>query len=153
MTELAPVMADSAFSFQFYPPSHMASPLISLENASIGYDDKALITKVNLQITPDVRLGILGANGAGKSTLIKALLGELPLIDGKHKVSETLKLGYFNQHQMDSLDDNATPMVMLRRLAGATSDADLRAFLGSLIFVVIRLTRNAVCSQVVSVHD
>ena len=134
MTELAPVMADSAFSFQFYPPSHMASPLISLENASIGYDDKALITKVNLQITPDVRLGILGANGAGKSTLIKALVGELPLIDGKHKVSETLKLGYFNQHQMDSLDDNATPMVMLRRLAGATSDADLRAFLGSFDF-------------------
>lgn len=134
MTELAPVMADSAFSFQFYPPSHMASPLISLENASIGYDDKALITKVNLQITPDVRLGILGANGAGKSTLIKSLVGELPLIDGKHKVSETLKLGYFNQHQMDSLDDNATPMVMLRRLAGATSDADLRAFLGSFDF-------------------
>lgn len=134
MTELAPVMADSAFSFQFYPPSHMASPLINLENASIGYDDKALITKVNLQITPDVRLGILGANGAGKSTLIKALVGELPLIDGKHKVSETLKLGYFNQHQMDSLDDNATPMVMLRRLAGATSDADLRAFLGSFDF-------------------
>lgn len=134
MTELAPVMADSAFSFQFYPPSHMASPLISLENASIGYDDKALITKVNLQITPDVRLGILGANGAGKSTLIKALVGELPLIDGKHKASETLKLGYFNQHQMDSLDDNATPMVMLRRLAGATSDADLRAFLGSFDF-------------------
>ena len=134
MTELAPVMADSAFSFQFYPPSHMASPLISLENASIGYDDKALITKVNLQITPDVRLGILGANGAGKSTLIKALVGELPIIDGKHKVSETLKLGYFNQHQMDSLDDNATPMVMLRRLAGATSDADLRAFLGSFDF-------------------
>lgn len=134
MTELTPVMADSAFSFKFYEPSHMASPLISLDNATIGYDGVPMISKVNLQITPSVRMGILGANGAGKSTLIKALVGELPLISGVHKVSETLKLGYFNQHQMDSLDDDATPMVMLRRIAGQTSDADLRAFLGSFDF-------------------
>ena len=134
MTELSPVMADSAFSFKFYEPSHMASPLISLDNATIGYDGVPMISKVNLQITPSVRMGILGANGAGKSTLIKALVGELPLISGVHKVSETLKLGYFNQHQMDSLDDDATPMVMLRRIAGQTSDADLRAFLGSFDF-------------------
>ena len=134
MTELSPVMADSAFSFKFHEPSHMASPLISLDNATIGYDGVPMISKVNLQITPSVRMGILGANGAGKSTLIKALVGELPLISGVHKVSETLKLGYFNQHQMDSLDDDATPMVMLRRIAGQTSDADLRAFLGSFDF-------------------
>lgn len=133
MSELAPVMADNEFSFTFYPPSHMASPLVYLENATIGYD-KPLINKVNLQITPDVRLGILGANGAGKSTLIKALVGDLPLISGTHRASETLQLGYFNQHQMDSLDDDATPMTMLRRLAGMTSDADLRAFLGGFDF-------------------
>lgn len=135
MSVLAPVMADSAFSFRFYEPSHMASPLMVLDGATIGYSDQPpLLSKVNLQITPEVRLGILGANGAGKSTLIKALVGELPLISGTHKVSETLKLGYFNQHQMDSLDDDATPMIMLRRLAGQTSDADLRAFLGSFDF-------------------
>ncbi|MFC0819999.1 ABC-F family ATP-binding cassette domain-containing protein [Moraxella marmotae] len=134
MAELSPVMADSAFSFRFYEPSHMASPLISLDNATIGYDGQPMIHRVNLQITPSKRLGILGANGAGKSTLIKALVGELPLISGTHKLSETLKLGYFNQHQMDSLDDDATPMVMLRRIAKQTSDADLRAFLGSFDF-------------------
>lgn len=133
MTDIAPVMADSEFSFKFYPPTALSSPLISLDNASIGYD-KPLINKVNLQITPDTRLGVLGANGAGKSTLMKALVGELPLMSGTHKVSDNLQLGYFNQHQMDALDDNATPMILLRRLAGTTSDADLRAFLGSFNF-------------------
>lgn len=133
MAELAPVMADSAFNFNFFPPSHMASPLIILDNASIGYE-KPLINKVNLQITPDIRLGVLGANGAGKSTLIKAIVGDLPLISGVYKASETLQLGYFNQHQMDSLDDGATPMMLLRRLAGMTSDADLRNFLGGFDF-------------------
>lgn len=133
MSELAPVMADSEFSFAFYPPAYMASPLISLDNASIGYNEP-ILTKVNLQITPDIRLGILGANGAGKSTLIKSLVGDLPLLSGVHKVSETLKLGYFNQHQMDGLDNTATPLILLRRLAGQTSDADLRAFLGGFDF-------------------
>lgn len=134
MTQLSPVMAENGFSFRFYEPQHMASPLIYLDNATIGYDGIPMLTKINLRITPDARLGILGANGAGKSTLIKALVGELPLIDGIYKVSETLQLGYFNQHQMDSLDDDATPMIMLRRLSGQTSDANLRAFLGGFGF-------------------
>ncbi|MDO4896761.1 MAG: ATP-binding cassette domain-containing protein [Moraxella sp.] len=133
MTDIAPVMADSEFSFTFYPPTALSSPLISLDNASIGYD-KPLITKVNLQITPDTRLGVLGANGAGKSTLIKALVGDLPLLSGTHRASDNLMLGYFNQHQMDALDETATPLILLRRLAGTTSDADLRAFLGGFNF-------------------
>lgn len=134
MSELTPVMADNPFSFQFYAPTHMSSPLIVMSDASIGYDHVPMLSRVNLQVTPDSRIGLLGINGAGKSTLIKALVGELPLISGQYRVSDTLKLGYFNQHQMDSLDENATPMQMLRRLAGLTSDADLRSFLGSFDF-------------------
>lgn len=134
MTELSAVVADNPFSFKFYPPSHMASPLIVMTKADIGYSDIALLNNVKLQVTPDTRLGLLGMNGAGKSTVIKAMIGELPLLSGNHRISDTLKIGYFNQHQMDSLDNNATPLTMLRRLAGTTSDADLRAFLGSFDF-------------------
>ena len=49
-------------------------------------------------------------------------------------MSDTLHIGYFNQHQMDSLDAEATPMIMMRRIAGKTSDAELRSFLGSFDF-------------------
>ncbi|GAA0323985.1 ATP-binding cassette domain-containing protein [Psychrobacter aestuarii] len=135
MSELSPIMADNPFSFRFYEPTHMSSPLITLAHADIGYRaDAPLLHNINVEVTPDTRLGLLGMNGAGKSTLIKALVGELPLISGQQRISDTLKLGYFNQHQMDSLDADATPMQMLRRLAGTTSDADLRAFLGSFDF-------------------
>lgn len=134
MTELSAVVADNPFSFKFYPPSHMASPLVVMTNASIGYTEVPLLTKVKLQVTPDSRLGLLGMNGAGKSTVIKALVGDLPILSGSYRASDTLKIGYFNQHQMDSLDNEATPLTMLRRLAGTTSDADLRAFLGSFDF-------------------
>ncbi len=145
MTELSAVVADNPFSFKFYPPSHMASPLIQINGsndpakgsprgAEIGYGDTPLLRDVKLQVTPDTRLGLLGMNGAGKSTVIKALVGDLPLLTGEYKASDTLKVGYFNQHQMDSLDNEATPLTMLRRLAGKTSDAVLRAFLGSFDF-------------------
>ncbi|PKH65176.1 ABC transporter ATP-binding protein [Psychrobacter sp. 4Dc] len=134
MAELSPMMADNPFSFQFYEPANMSSPLIELTNADIGYSDTPLLHNANVQVTPDTRLGLLGMNGAGKSTLIKALVGELGVLTGKYRVSDTLKLGYFNQHQMDILDAQATPIEMLRRLAGKTSDAMLRSFLGSFDF-------------------
>lgn len=134
MAELVPVMADNPFTFKFYPPNQLTSPLIILEKASVGYNNQAIVEKINLQITPDSRIGLLGMNGAGKSTLIKGLVGELPLLSGTRKTADSLVLGYFNQHQMDSLDSDATPMLMLQRLAGKTSDADLRAFLGSFDF-------------------
>ncbi|MBA6245003.1 MULTISPECIES: ABC-F family ATP-binding cassette domain-containing protein [unclassified Psychrobacter] len=134
MAELSPMMADNPFSFQFYEPANMSSPLIELTNADIGYSETPLLHNANVQVTPDTRLGLLGMNGAGKSTLIKALVGELGVLTGKYRVSDTLKLGYFNQHQMDILDAKATPIEMLRRLAGKTSDAMLRSFLGSFDF-------------------
>lgn len=134
MAELVPVMADNPFTFKFYPPNQLTSPLIILEKASVGYNNQAIVEKINLQITPDSRIGLLGMNGAGKSTLIKGLVGELPLLSGTRKTADSLVLGYFNQHQMDSLDSDATPMLMLQRLAGKTSYADLRAFLGSFDF-------------------
>ncbi|MFW2178124.1 MULTISPECIES: ATP-binding cassette domain-containing protein [unclassified Moraxella] len=134
MTELAPVMADNPFQFRFKPPVQLTSPLMVLDNASVGYNGVPLIEKIRLQITPDSRIGLLGMNGAGKSTVIKGLVGELPTLSGTRKVADSLVLGYFNQHQMDSLDSDASPMLMLQRLAGKTSDADLRAFLGSFDF-------------------
>ncbi|MGE6391015.1 ATP-binding cassette domain-containing protein [Psychrobacter pacificensis] len=134
MAELSPMMADNPFSFRFYEPANMSSPLIELTHADIGYSETPLLRDANVQVTPDTRIGLLGMNGAGKSTLIKALVGELKILSGTYRVSDTLKLGYFNQHQMDILDAKATPIEMLRRLAGKTSDAVLRSFLGSFDF-------------------
>lgn len=99
----------------------MSSPLLQLEHADIGYGDKLIVTNVNLQITPNSRIGLLGMNGAGKSTLIKSLVGDLKLIQGLRKDSELLNIGYFAQHQMDALDGNASPMLQLARIADKKS--------------------------------
>ena len=73
------MMADNPFSFRFYEPANMSSPLIELTHADIGYSETPLLRDANVQVTPDTRIGLLGKNGAGKSTLIKALVGELKI--------------------------------------------------------------------------
>ncbi|HJF26686.1 ATP-binding cassette domain-containing protein [Acinetobacter bohemicus] len=133
--ELAPAHIDTPFTFSFREPTKMSSPLLTLEQAEIGYGDKSIAQNINLQITPNSRIGLLGMNGAGKSTLIKSLVGDLPLLNGQRKASELLNIGYFAQHQMDALDGQASPMLQLARLADPKiSEARLRAFLGSFGF-------------------
>ncbi len=135
MQELSAAHVDTPFTFSFREPTKMSSPLLELENADIGYGDKLIVTNVNLQITPNSRIGLLGMNGAGKSTLIKALVGDLALMQGHRKDSELLNIGYFAQHQMDALDGNASPMLQLARIADKKiSEATLRAFLSSFGF-------------------
>ncbi|WP_394999208.1 ABC-F family ATP-binding cassette domain-containing protein, partial [Acinetobacter sp.] len=107
MQLLAPAHVDTPFTFSFREPTKMSSPLLTLEQADIGYGDKLIATNINIQITPTSRIGLLGMNGAGKSTLIKSLVGDLPLLAGQRKASELLNIGYFAQHQMDSLDESA----------------------------------------------
>ena len=135
MQDLAPAHVDTPFTFSFREPSKMSSPLLTMEYADIGYGEKLIATNINLQITPSSRIGLLGMNGAGKSTLIKSLVGDLTLLAGQRKASELLNIGYFAQHQMDALDDNASPMLQLARIADKKiSEATLRSFLGSFGF-------------------
>lgn len=135
MQLLAPAHVDTPFTFSFREPTKMSSPLLTLDQAEIGYPGKSIVGKINLQITPSSRIGLLGMNGAGKSTLIKSLVGDLALLNGQRKASELLNIGYFAQHQMDALDAQASPMLQLSRLADKQiSEATLRSFLGSFGF-------------------
>ena len=52
---------------------------------------------------PGSRIGLLGRNGAGKSTLIKLLSGELKSQAGELTYSQGVKIGYFAQHQLETL--------------------------------------------------
>lgn len=52
--------------------------LISIQNLSVRYGNTEALLGVNLDITCDDFIGVIGPNGGGKTTLVKAILGVLP---------------------------------------------------------------------------
>ncbi|OOW01984.1 ABC transporter ATP-binding protein [Pseudomonas sp. MF6396] len=134
MEELSAAHVDSPFDFTFHESEKISSPLLDLAEARLGYGDKTVLEKVKLQLTPGARIGLLGPNGAGKSTLIKNLAGELEPLAGRLVRGENLVVGYFAQHQLDSLDSKASPLLHLQRLAPTEREQTLRDFLGGFDF-------------------
>jgi ABC-type Mn2+/Zn2+ transport system ATPase subunit len=61
----------------------MTEALITLDNLSIGYHNKAVLSGISLAIARASFTAILGANGSGKSTLLKTMLGLLPPVAGR----------------------------------------------------------------------
>jgi ABC-type Mn2+/Zn2+ transport system ATPase subunit len=59
-----------------------ALPLVSVQNASLGYDSEPVLEKVDLAIYPGDLIGLAGPNGSGKTTLFRAILGLLPILSG-----------------------------------------------------------------------
>jgi len=57
-------------------------PLVSIRNASLGYQDATILHDVELVIQPGDFIAIAGPNGSGKTTLFRTILGFLPVLEG-----------------------------------------------------------------------
>lgn len=134
MERIAPAYADSPFSFSFRPPLSLPSPLLTMDKISAGYADKTILHSVKLNLVPGSRIGLLGRNGAGKSTLIKLLAGEIQAQSGQTQLAKGVQLGYFAQHQLDTLRKDESALWHLARLAPEKTEQDLRNYLGGFDF-------------------
>ncbi|MGZ9809641.1 ABC-F family ATP-binding cassette domain-containing protein [Pseudoroseicyclus sp. H15] len=101
--------------FTFPEPEELSPPIISTEGASVGYDGKAILTKLDLRIDQDDRIALLGRNGEGKSTLAKLLSDRLEKMGGSLTKSSKLRIGFFAQHQVDELHADETPLQHVAR--------------------------------------
>ena len=109
MQTQAALHVDSDYRVNFSNPDKVSNPLFSFRDLELGYDETLVLEQVSQTILPGARIGVLGANGAGKSTLLKALVGDLQPRAGTLERGQHAAIGYFAQHQLESLntDDNA----------------------------------------------
>ncbi len=101
--------------FTFPEPETLSPPILRLDGASVGYEGRAVLSKLDLRIDQDDRIALLGRNGEGKSTLSKLIAGKLAAMAGSVTASSKLRVGYFAQHQVDELHLDETPLDHLRR--------------------------------------
>lgn len=57
--------------------------MISLQNLTVGYGEKAILSDINQTLEPGRLVCLLGSNGVGKSTILRTLAGFLPPLAGK----------------------------------------------------------------------
>ncbi|KAE9529809.1 ABC transporter ATP-binding protein [Testudinibacter aquarius] len=134
MELIAPAYVDNPFKFEFRPPVSLPNPILSMEKVSAGYADHTVLQSVKLNLVPGSRIGLLGRNGAGKSTLIKLLAEELAPQSGMVQLAKGVQLGYFAQHQLDTLRADETALWHLARLAPQQTEQQLRDYLGGFAF-------------------
>ncbi|WP_347254007.1 ABC transporter ATP-binding protein [Leminorella grimontii] len=134
MELIAPAHVDNPFHFSFRTPESLPNPLLRMENVSAGYGDKTVLTSIKLNLVPGSRIGLLGRNGAGKSTLIKLLAGALTPQRGDISLAKGIQLGYFAQHQLETLRSDESPLWHLSRLAPQEYEQALRDYLGGFGF-------------------
>ena len=129
MKPIAALVDDQVRPFHFPEPGKtVASPIIALEKAEVGYQPgQPVLKRLNLRIDADDRIALLGANGNGKSTFAKLLAGRLKAEAGTMTVAPGLKVAIFAQHQLDDLRPEENAYEHVRRLMPEAPEAKVRA--------------------------
>ena len=98
---------------------------MNMKNLSMSFGTQELFKDVNIYISPNEKVGIVGVNGAGKSTLFKIVLGKEDPSSGKISFSSNSRIEWLPQvieDDVSSLDMNvfdylisARPIDMLNK--------------------------------------
>ena len=67
----------------------MTSPIIKVQNLSIGYDNRAIMDRLCFEVRRGDIFIIMGGSGCGKSTLLRTMIGLLPALNGHVLINGT----------------------------------------------------------------
>lgn len=71
--------------------------MLNIANITKNQGGETLYSKVNFQINPGEKVGLVGPNGAGKSTLFRMIIGEERPDEGQISIPDRLRVSYFSQ--------------------------------------------------------
>jgi ATP-binding cassette, subfamily F, member 3 len=142
MEKLAPMLASAEFQFEFREPQNIPNPMLSIQDATLGYQNESeqtpILAGVSRSVMAGQRIGILGANGQGKSTFVKTVAKQLSPLAGSFTEGKGLSIGYFAQQELDVLHEKSSPLEHMTRLAKEVGppgrEQELRNFLGNFLF-------------------
>ena len=115
-------------------PERAGEVVVALEGVHKSYGETRVYDGIDLSVRRGDRLALVGPNGAGKSTLLRILAGTLPFERGERRLGHNVRLGYFAQHQLESLRPERSVIDELASIAKTDDFARLRGHLGAFLF-------------------
>lgn len=108
---LEEVLTDPSLCFDFAEPESLPAPMLQMDEAHFEYEasdgvsGKPFFLKdLNINIDLESRICLVGENGCGKSTMLKILTGDHEPKHGICRRHNRLRIGYFTQHHIESMD-------------------------------------------------
>ncbi|MFV0420951.1 ABC-F family ATP-binding cassette domain-containing protein [Oleidesulfovibrio sp.] len=121
-----------SLGFAWPEPARADKTVLSVVDLSFSFPDGTkLWPDLSFQLYRGQKIALVGPNGCGKSTLLKLVAGKLEK-DGGSVVNGTLvRMGYFSQHQLDTLNPANSVLGEIRRLSDPrTTEEELMSVLG-----------------------
>jgi len=95
-------------SFQLTVGTSSYKDVLTLTDLSFRYDENWIFQHVDLNLSRGDRVALVGANGTGKTTLTRLIARQLQPQSGSLNLGKRTAVGYYAQHQVDSLNLDAT---------------------------------------------
>jgi len=129
-----PLESQKTIRFSFPQPIRSGRVVAELKEIHKAYGPVKVYSGVDLTLTREDKVALVGVNGAGKSTLLKLLAGVIEPDAGTIQLGHNASRGYFAQHQLELLDPGKTVWEEIFFLAKDESISFLRGILGAFLF-------------------
>ncbi len=130
----APEAAGKTIKFRFPQPVRSGLRAISLNGVDHAYGKLVVYRGLQFHAERGQRTVLVGPNGAGKSTLLKLLAGVLPVQHGVRELGHNVRVGYFAQHRVETLNPRQTVIESVLDAPNPVPEQTARTVLGSFLF-------------------
>ena len=120
-------------NFRFTFDQQPGRAVLTLKELSKSYGDLKILENTNATIERGDKIALIGANGKGKSTVLRIIAGT-EAIGGERTLGYNVLMGFFAQHQLESLNVENTLLDELKECGSTKTETELRNVLGCFLF-------------------
>ncbi len=126
-------METSKINIRFPEAPRSGKIVVKSDKLVKKYGSLTVLNEVDFELERGEKIAFVGKNGEGKTTFSKIIAGKTDF-DGGMNLGHNVSIGYFEQHQAESLDPKLTVFETIDNVATGSMRGRVRSLLGSFLF-------------------